>query len=419
MKRIMDRHPPHSRKAEAEETKPGDRVMTAKSAELVYLEGGGQCASVDLSKVDTEVTPDDLSRFRSVTSVELSEDQRQWVSNPVKSYPMQRETLAVHWHPEFVDMGLIEQRVTALYPHMQESLIIPTQHNEILSWGEYSGVEVDCYSSGFNRKVQLLLHFRKENVESRGAVMEAMLKHTFKYRSSQLFQFMDAVIEDSKEDLRQKAAAETGADAELVEFCRIQTRKIRGMLEEHWETTPECMVKNKLLRNFFYTLQDLYGPRIITRAQVYLKALKGLVKADFSLKYFYRASEIIEEARSLGAGIVIPHPEQFWPILLANYDVDGYEIWNPQSQEYTDFLISVVHRQNASLQRGARPILVFMGDDCHMGEKTIDPGLRDQEKGSREIGMQPAWEDMAIRKNLVISGFSKSQAIQDYKARLG
>jgi len=166
-------------------------------------------------------------------------------------------------------------------------------------------------------------------------------------------------------------------------------------------------------------LADAYDKRIITRAQVYLKAVKEQVKKYFSLKYFYRASEIIEEARSLGAGVVIPHPEQFWPILLANYDVDGYEIWNPQSREYTEFLISVVHRQNQTMQRGARPLLVFMGDDCHMGEKTVPPDSRDQEKGLREIGYQPAWEDMAVRKELVVAGFSRSQVIDEYAARLG
>ncbi len=393
--------------------------MARKSAELVYLEGGGQCAIVDLGTVSPEISQRDMERFVSITSTELSEEQREWVSVPPRSYPMQHETLAVHWHPEFVPLDCIARRIQALYPNMQEELIIPTQHNELLSWGEYSGVEVDCYSSGFNRKVQLLLHFRGENLESRGDVLKAMLEHTFKYRSSQLFQYLDALTEKGAQDLRYKAAAATGADAELVEFCGIQARKVMTMLEERWESTPQSMVKNKLLRNFFTTLVEEFGQRVISRAQVYLKAVKEQVKAGFSLKYFYRASEVIEEARSLGAGVVIPHPEQFWPILLANYDVDGYEIWNPQSREYTEFLISVVHRQNAARLRGARPLLVFMGDDCHMGEKTIAPELRDPEKDSREPGLQPAWEDMGIRKNLVISGYSKAQAIADYKARLG
>lgn len=389
--------------------------------ELVRSDMSAQCASIDLATIPREVTEDDLSRFKQITSITLNEEQREWVSTPDKSHPMQSEILAVHWHPEFVPMDLIAKRITAMYPNASQSLIIPTQHNELLEWGDHVGVEVDCYSSGFNRKVQLLLHFRKDKLAEfgeRADVLKSMLAHTFNYRSSQLFDFMDALIEDSHEESRQQASSDTGADEEMVEFCRIYAQKLREMLEQNWTTTPASMVKNKLIRNYLNNLSDIYGKRFIARAQVYLKAVKKLVKKDFSLKYFYRASEIIEEARSLGAGIVIPHPEQFWPILLANYDVDGYEIWNPQSREYTEFLISVVHRQNATRERGSRPLLVFMGDDCHMGEKALSPDLRDAEKSAREIGYQPAWEDMAVRKELIVAGFSRSKVIDEYTARL-
>ncbi len=395
-----------------------EELMGRKGVELVKVDIPNQCASIDLSAIPREVTEEDQARFGLITSVSLNDEQCQWVVEPEKSYPMQREILAVHWHPEFVPMDLIHRRLESLYPNAEQSLIIPTQHNELLEWGDYCGVEVDCYSSGFNRKVQLLMHFRRENLGERSGVLQGMLAHTYKYRSSQLFEFMDALTDAKRDDIRQKAAAETGADAELVEFCSIYTGKLRRMLEQNWTTTPQCMVKNKLIRNYVNTLVENYGQRFITRAQVYLKAVKGLVKDRFNLKYFYRASEIIEEARSLGAGIVIPHPEQFWPILLANYDVDGYEIWNPQSREYTEFLISVVHRQNASSRHGSRPVLVFMGDDCHMGEKTLPLDVREMEKAEREIGLQPAWNDMAVRKQLVIAGISRSKVIADYIARL-
>jgi len=393
--------------------------MPRSNVELVRVESGNQCASIDLAAIPREVTEDDLRRFRQITSVELSEEQQQWVLTPPKPMPMQTEVLAVHWHPEFVPMPLIRRRVESMYPNMQKSLIIPTQHNELLEWDDYAGVEVDCYSSGFNRKVQLLLHFRKENLGERSSVLEGMLAHTFQYRSSQLFEFMDTVTEDQYEDRRQEAASVTGADEELVEFCSIYVLKLREMLEQNWTSTPASMVKNKLIRNYINTFKDTYDKRIVNRAQIYLKAVKAEVKKGFSLKYFYRASEIIEEARGLGAGVVIPHPEQFWPILLADYDVDGYEIWNPQSREYTEFLIGVLHRQNQARQKGSRPLLVFMGDDCHMGEKTLPPDTRDAEKGTREIGLQPAWEDMAVRKGLVVAGFSRSQVIDEYMARLG
>jgi hypothetical protein len=95
------------------------------------------------------------------------------------------------------------------------------------------------------------------------------------------------------------------------------------------------MAKNKLEPDFLDAQRPRFGDRVVARAQVYLREVKRLVKENFSLRHFYRATEFIEETRSLGGGVVIPHPEQFWPILLADYDVDASS-WNPQSQEYTE-----------------------------------------------------------------------------------
>ncbi len=366
-----------------------------------------------------EVTEWDQEQYLAVISTDLDEEQRARVVTPPATYPRQEDVLAVHWHPEFVPLDLIAQRFKALYPNAKRSLIIPTQHNELLAWNGYSGVEVDCYSHGFNRKVQLLLHFKTERVEQGADVLKAMLAHTFKYRLSQLFELMDSLTEDAFEGRRQEAAAQTGADESLVAFCQCYAAKLQTLLEENWSDTPPAMIKNKLVRNFFDRLKDRHGEWVVARAQVYLRAVKEIVKKRFSLQHFYRASEVIEEARLLGAGVVIPHPEQFWPILLADYDVDGYEVWNPQSQEYTEFLITVIDRQNRSRGRGSRPILPFMGDDCHMGEKVRAPEDQDQAKASREIGLQPAWEDMAICKNLILSGMSRETILHEYAARLG
>ncbi len=393
--------------------------MSKNRIELVKFDAMEQPQSVSLDAIPQEVTEEDNANFFSVISTDLTPTQQEWVRVPDKTYPRQTEVLAVHWHPEFVPMDMIMDRVENLYPHRTEQLIIPTQHNELLSLNGYSGVEVDCYSHGFNRKVQLLLHFKSENIGENAAVLQSMLKHTFKYRSGQLFEFLDTIIDDSMEERRQQAASKVVADETLVEFCRLYARKLKTMIEDNWMEVPEVMIKNKLLRNFMNTLRPTYGDRFIANAQVFLKAVKDLVKANFSLQYFYRASEIIEEARTLNAGVVIPHPEQFWPILLAGYDVDGVEVWNPQSSQYTEFLITVIQQQNRSRDWKERPLLVFMGDDCHMGEKTIAPETRDPEKGSREIGLQPAWDDMAIRKNLIISGYSRKQVIDEYKQRLG
>ncbi len=170
------------------------------------------------------------------------------------------------------------------------------------------------------------------------------------------------------------------------------------------------------MRNFVEGQRPVLGNALANRVQVFLKEVKAVVKARFPLTYFYRTSEFIEEVRGLGGGVVIPYPEQFWPILLANYDVDGYEVWNPQSQRYTEFLISVLCEKNRLRRDGERRMLVFMGDDTHMGEKTL--AVSDPAKARREIGLQPAWDDLAIGKKLIVADMDRARVIEEYAARL-
>jgi hypothetical protein len=106
-------------------------------------------------------------------------------------------------------------------------------------------------------------------------------------------------------------------------------------------------------------------------------------------------------------------------VLLADYDVDGYEVWNPQSRQYTDFLINVVSRQNRTSRRGHRPILIFMGDDTHLGEKVRASFIQDPAKTDREVGVQPAWDDLAVRKSLITAKAGRDVVIAEYAARLG
>ncbi|MGE4293740.1 MAG: hypothetical protein AB7E32_16200 [Desulfovibrio sp.] len=374
------------------------------------------CKELEMQTVDPEISDEDRARFSEVVSVELDSRQIEQVLNPAAVHRRQEIVLGVHWHPEFVPLEMIRRRIDTMFPNKTDELLIPTQHNELMTFGDYAGVEVDCYASGFNQKVQLLLHFQAERVQD-ASVLRSILEHTFKYRSSQLFEFIDTLIKPDRERLGEAMRA-TGADQELVEFVQAHVRKISTLLDEQWDSVPRISVKNKILRNYFDTMRQEIGENPVNRIQALLKAVKQLVKQDFSLKFFYRATEIIEEVRSLGGGVVIPHPEQFWPILLADYDVDGYEVWNPQSQRYTEFLISVVNDKNARRSASRGPILVFMGDDCHMGEKTKHPDQQDVEKAKREIGVQPAWDDLAIRKQLIVAGISRRTAIADYRARL-
>ncbi len=370
----------------------------------------------EIAPAHQEITAADETRFLGIVSVDLSREQQKRVTVPVRTYPRQRSVLAVHWHPEFVPLELIGQRINALFPNLDQELIIPTQHNEITAYGDYSGVEVDCYSHGFKRKVQLLLHF--ETAKLSGAdTLRSALAYTFQYRSSQLYDFIHTLTKPV-EDRIERAARETGANQELVEYVRQHTAKIARLLDTFHDSVPRASIKNKLLRNYFDALRGEAGNDFINRVQVFLKAVKQQVKDNFPLKYFYRTTEIIEEARALGAGIVIPHPEQFWPILLADYDVDGYEVWNPQSREYTDFLISTIIKKNKQPGLGRRKLLVFMGDDTHMAEKVKPPGEQDKAKAAREIGVQPAWDDRSILKKLIIADMDRRKVIADYKSRL-
>jgi hypothetical protein len=363
-----------------------------------------------------EITDDDCKRFFELISTDLMPWQVEQVVTPSQVFARQEALLAVHWHPEFVPLELVRKRVDAMFPNRKEELLIPTQHNELMSWDGHSGVEVDCYSSGFNRKVQLLLHFTDDRVRDAG-VLKSMLAHTFKYRTGQLFDFMHTITKPVEPRI-QAAAKACGADAELVEFVRLGVSKVERLLDEHWADVPRQSVKNKLLRNWFDSLRPELGDVMIDRVQAYLKAIKEIVKQGFDLSFFYRASEVIEEVRGLGGCVVIPHPEQFWPILLRNYDVDGIEVWNPQSQEYTEFLISVVNEQNDRRQRAEPRMLIFMGDDCHMGEKTKPPVQQDAAKAGREVGLQPAWDDLAVRKRLIVNSISRHSVINEYRDRL-
>lgn len=374
---------------------------------------------VDLSAVPREVTEEDTTIYRELVSTELTPQQIRQIEEPPRTYPRQASVVAVHWHQEFVPLAHVRTRVKALFPDREEELIIPTQHNVLSTWDGYTGVEVDCYSAGFNRKVQLLIHFANENIEGKGDVFRSMLDHTFKYRTSQLFEFLDTLLDPAFQDRVDEAAGETWADEDLVEFARIHAGRLKEMIEQGYRITPREMVKNKLLRNYMDRWRETYGDPLIDHVQVFLKALKKVVKRNFALDYFYRTEEVIEEVRALGGCIVIPHPEQFWPVLLDDVDIDGIEVWNPQSFEYTEFLIDVVARLNRERGRSDRPILVTMGDDCHMGEKVKDPRHQDVIKASREIGVQPPWDDLNIRKSLIVSRADRSNLIREYRARLG
>ena len=385
-------------------------VLTDRQSSEMVLPMIPEVKGGDLSEADEQM-------FLQVISTELSDAQIARVTEPASVYRRKKNVLALHWHPEFVPMNLIRERIDRTFPLKSDELVIPTQHNELLSYdGVYSGVEIDCFSKGFNQKVQLLLHLTRERADN-AQVLKSMAAYTSRYRSSQLYDFINSFIGEDKSRLN-SAAMEVGANEQLLGFVVGTVSKINQLLDKHQDKIPAIMIKNKLLRNYFDAMRGDVADIIIERAQSLLSAVKKRVKENFPLTFFYRTEEVIEEARAQGAGIIIPHPEQFWPILLADYDVDGIEIWNPQSRKYTEFLISVINSKNSSVKNRDNRLLIFMGDDTHMGEKVKDPLSWNAEKASREIGVQPGWDDLFIRKKLIKAGMEISDVMAEYRQRL-
>jgi len=367
--------------------------------------------------ISPEVTSRDEQALIKITSTELSAAEKARILTPPITHRRQELIIALHWHPEFIPMDLIRERIGAMYPSRKEELIIPTQHNEFMTYDSlYSGVEIDCFSEEFNQKVQLLIHLRTERLDSAN-VLKEMAGYTFKYRSLQLYAFMDAFTSPDENKI-ERAVRATGADDNIIAFTSRAVGKVRSMLEVMGEEIAPQMIKNKILRNFLDTYRKEFGDSFINRAQAFLQAVKREVKSDFPNHFFYRTREVIEEARSLGAGVIIPHPEQFWPILLAGYDVDGIEVWNPQSRRYTDFLISIIDQKNEAREKGARKLLLLMGDDTHMGEKIKEPGAQNMDKAAREVGLQEAWHEMEINKKLIMAKMTKADMLHAYRERI-
>ena len=364
-----------------------------------------------------EITDWDQSVYEQLVSVDITPEQSEHIRNPEVIFDREDSVLAIHWHPEMVPVELVKERMDKMFPHAAEKLFIPTQHNVIMAYDGLAGVEVDCQAKDFNRKIQLLFHFLEERVKE-APIFKSMLAHTYQYRQSQLYDYLETVINPKCEDRLQEAVRVTGMEEAIVRLTRAYTKKLRNLLDANYSRTPEISVKNKLLTSYFDRLRAFYDNHIIDKAIILLLEVKKIVKRHFSPDYFYDVREVIEEARTHGAGIVVPHPEQFWPVLLSDYDIDGIEVWNPQSREFTEFLIQVVIRKNRERKHSERPLLVMMGDDCHMSSKLFKPDAENRDSSGREVGYQPAWHEMTVRKSLKMGDYDRVRIIREYRSRL-
>lgn len=372
--------------------------------------------------------------FTKLTDIDVSPAQEERARTPHRIFPEQRSVFATHWHPENVPFHCLRDRLTAMYPAQEKSLIIPTEHNIIMEWDNFAGVEVDCYDADLGLKVQLLLHFKAERVAlpknedeektqtgHSSHTLHTMLAETANYRGYQLLDLL-TLLEEKKPEVVNQAAKQSGANKKIINTVARSAAQLHSLVSHYMETQTTKysahICKNKLIRNYLDSTQPL-PKELMPIAQRYVQAVKKNMKKSFDYSNLHPVHHIIEEARALGAGIVIPHPEIFWPVLLTDYDIDGIEIWNPCSNRYTTFLLDMIARKNAIRKAHRHKILLpFMGDDCHMAEKTRELALQDPEKAYREIGLQEPWDSPEILTRLEAMNMTKESIMDMYTERL-
>ncbi|MDR1486590.1 MAG: hypothetical protein LBT62_01150 [Deltaproteobacteria bacterium] len=362
---------------------------------------------------EVEANEEDIEVFERLTSITLSEQEKTLAIIPDHIAPEEKRLMALHFHPEWVPLELIERRLQRSFPHATDRLIIPTQHNMILPLEPWAGVEADVYVPEYQQKIHLLIHL-KSSVLKRAGVFQAMIERTFRYRASQLMDILQALT--NPDEAMSAELKKSGLDAKALQIAGRFSQKLFNLIQtrEILSTKRSEMLKNRLLVDFMTARGCYFPPKTLERALAVVKIVKGLVKRRLNPNCFYAARELIEEARSLGAGVVIPHPPLFWPALLDDLDVDGWEVWNPSTPNQTIFLIDCLARMSQ-----VRPkLLAFMGDDTHMSSK-IRPNLAEDKRSLlREIGFQPPWQQPKVMEALKAAGQSRDRTLDEYRARI-
>ncbi|MDR1109855.1 MAG: hypothetical protein LBP92_03935 [Deltaproteobacteria bacterium] len=370
--------------------------------------------SIAAAPLGKDIGQADIEAFDRLTSVDLSPEEIRLAENPDQSAPGERRLLALHFHPEWVPLGLIETRLSRAFPGASDRMVVPTQHNRVMAMGPWAGVEVDCQAPEFGQKIQLLIHMRSQAMAKAGRLLE-MIDQTFRFRALQLLEILEALT--SPDESMAREINDNGLDREALDLasffaCRlnelIRTRDVIGSPRSE-------MLKNRLLTDFMLARNQGLDPTLFANSLSVANIVKSMVKHRLDLGHFSTAREVIEEARGLGAGIVIPHPPLFWPALMDDLDVDGWEVWNPSTPRHAQFLIGCLERAQG---RSRRPLLAFMGDDTHMSSK-IRPNITEDKNGKgREIGFQPPWRNPLVAEALARTGQSRERTMDEYRARL-
>jgi hypothetical protein len=365
-------------------------------------------------KSDKDRAADDWAAFNRLTSVELTAREVAVATRPSRQDLEEKKVLAVHWHPEWVPLELVAERVAKAFPAAEDSLVVPTQHNRLMALGEWAGVEADAYAPEYGLKIQLLIHIRARQLP-KATALASMMERTFRYRALQLMDILENIL--APDAAVKNEIKKLGFSSDSVNLAKLLAKRLKGLIEKAdlGSSNRAEMLKNRLLPDFMAARGHEFPPETLDRAMALSRLVKSQVKRRLAPSRFHTAREVIEEARGLGGGVVIPHPPQFWPILLDDLDVDGWEVWNPSTPNHAIFLIETMARQKGA----KRPLLAFMGDDTHLSSK-IRPDQKSEGKNNldREIGFQPPWRDPLVAKALEKTGQSRDKTMDDYRARL-
>jgi hypothetical protein len=361
----------------------------------------------------SSLTPEDWEIFGRLTSTELTDEERKAAVTPARIDPEEGTLFAPHFHPEWVPMELVQARLAAAFPAARERFVVPTQHNVIAAAGQWSGVEADVWSRKCGMKLQLLVHLKAERL-AKASAFSAMIERTFRYRELQLLDILELAVRPDAETEAELARAGF-ADADL-ELAAAGCARLKAMIDGSGIAAGPgaAMLKNRLATDYMEIRERGKDPVSLDRLLSLVNLLKARVKARPDPERFCGADELIEEARSLGAGIVIPHPPRFWPALLAELDADGWEVWNPSTPSHAAFLTECLARRG----RIKRPLLAFMGDDTHMSSKIRSHMVNYRDGADREIGFQPAWKDPETAAALRAAGQSRRRTMEEYMERL-
>lgn len=350
--------------------------------------------------------------FEDLIKDQLNKDKTDKVTNPRFIMPEIENVLALHWHPENLSIETAVKRLSKTFPNATNKLIIPTDHNIFKSYQGISGTEIDCFAKELKKKVQLLIHIKDDNLKN-SFTLKTMVNYSAEFSKKFLLFFLDSLIGKSTVSnfIWEKVASEAVLDKKYYEEIRKLSKEFITLFESR--KIDYFLISNSLLVNFVCNILTKYNDLIKKQAKLFLLEFKKLCYIHFDTKFFYSVEDFVEEVQWSGGAISVPHPEQFWPILLTKYKFDGIEFWNPSSASYSELILDRIIRLNKYKKEAVIPLV---GDDTHFN-KLVEEVSKNRIP-SRDLGYQPIWKSKIIQQILKRNSLCKQKIIDLYRERL-